>query len=154
NAMPVEHGPFEDPLGLSLYGRVVREVLRKRGIAFAFLVASMMHAAGHAALAALGGACVRVLIGGAGLVAARSTVSPLGVGAADRALSLALLGLGAALVKGLGGVGATYAQTRIAGGVAGTLRVDLLNAWFTRYRLRYPWHPDHGVRGGCEVPTA
>src|SRR5262245_48966406 len=130
--MPADGGPFDGRLVVGLYARLLAEVLGERGTALVFVAATIMHATGHAALAALGGACVRVLAGGADLMAFGSTALALGTRPADRAFSLALLGLAAATMKALGGVGATYAQTRLAGGVAGTLRIDLLDAWLAR----------------------
>src|SRR5262249_24917231 len=32
------------------------------------------------------------------------------------------------------------------GAVAGRLRLDVLDAWLTRNRLRHPWQSDHGAR--------
>jgi ABC-type multidrug transport system fused ATPase/permease subunit len=126
------------------YVRGLRTVLRNAGGAFAFSLASLMHALGHAALALAAGACARALVGASGLMGARSTgpaAIPLG---ADVALSLAFVGLIATIVKGVGGMYASYWQARIAGELGGVLRLDVLDGWLAVHRLRQPRQPDHG----------
>jgi ABC-type multidrug transport system fused ATPase/permease subunit len=70
------------------------------------------------------------------------------------ALAVAGLGLGAALVKALGGVGSAYGQAKIAGAVGASLRGDVLDRLLSVHRLRRPRHDDH--RGGLprETPSA
>ncbi len=105
-----------------------------------------MHAAGHAVLALAAGMCVRAALGAASPLDEGSTSWAFVGPPQDRAVFAAIVGLGAALLKSAGGVCAVYAQARIAGNVASRLRLDVLDRWLTRHRLRRPWHADQGVR--------
>jgi ABC-type multidrug transport system fused ATPase/permease subunit len=76
-----------------------------------------------------------------------STLLGAATGRVEGAFLLALVGLAASVAKAGGGVCATWAQGRIAGAVAAQLRLDVLDRWLARHRLRRPWHGDHGSRG-------
>ncbi len=132
----------------SLYGLVGDRVLRRPRFGVGYLLFSIMHAVGHAAMAVLAGALAQVLVGGGGLSAPRSMdrvhVLP---GAAD-ALSLALAGLAAVLLKVVGGIGASYVQGSLAGEVGSLLRARLLDALLGRNVLHRARQRDHGDEVG------
>jgi ATP-binding cassette subfamily B protein len=89
------------------------------------------------------------------LVGAWATSGPSTTGAAlpvSSALTVAGLGLGAALLKALGGVGAAYGQARIAGSVGASLRGEVLDRLLSVHRLRRPRQGDH--RGGDAAEAA
>jgi ABC-type multidrug transport system fused ATPase/permease subunit len=115
-----------------------------------FLVASAVHAAGHAALAFVAsGLAALALSRGPGLVRAwgRLEAGPFDAAStphADKALVLSLVGLGAVFVKGAAGIYATYVQRRVAGEVGNDLRLQLLDALLAHHRVRAPWRADHG----------
>jgi ABC-type multidrug transport system fused ATPase/permease subunit len=102
-----------------------------------------MHALGHAVLALAAGRCAILL------VAAWGEKSPLNVGFAPRSTAGALLfagvGLLAAILKGVGGVGAAYGQARIAGSAGAALREEVLDRLLTAHRLHCPRQRDHGA---------
>jgi ABC-type multidrug transport system fused ATPase/permease subunit len=71
------------------------------------------------------------------------------------ALAVAGVGLLAALLKALGGVGAAYGQARITGRVGTTLRGEVLDRLLSDHQLRRPRQGDHGapVQGGGAGPV-
>jgi ABC-type multidrug transport system fused ATPase/permease subunit len=84
-----------------------------------------------------------VLLVGTWATGAPSTVMG-GILPVSSALAVAGLGLGAALLKALGGVGAAYGQARIAGSVGASLRGEVLDRLLSVHRLRRPRQGDHG----------
>jgi ABC-type multidrug transport system fused ATPase/permease subunit len=125
------------PTLLSFYAQALRELSARpnRLRAVLFLVASALHSFGHAALALAAGRCAVLLAGSTGNEPSRGLRT---------ALLLGSIGLAAALAKGAGGVAAAYGQARIASRVGGMLRLEVLDRWFARYRLRRPRQDDHG----------
>src|SRR5262249_12986695 len=111
----------------SVYGRVLREFSKRPSPAAAFLVASAMHSAGHAALALAGGACALAMGGGGRLLDGGSTLADVGRAGPEAAYFLALVGLGAVAVKVVFGTWAAYAQARICGDVGGAVRLEVLD---------------------------
>lgn len=109
------------------------------------LAGSLMHAAGHASLAAAGGVLARSLAGGDSPMDARSTVALERVGYGDALLGLAILGLIAALVKLVGGVTASWAEARVAGDAAGRLRLAVLDRVLDDNAVCNVRHDDHGA---------
>jgi ABC-type multidrug transport system fused ATPase/permease subunit len=109
-----------------------------------FSFASAMHAVGHAALALAAGGCAQALAGGPSLLDVRSTLASQDGAGSAAAFRLALLGLVAVVVKVCGGTLASYAQARIGGDVGGALRLEVLDGWLARHRLRHPRQGDHG----------
>jgi ABC-type multidrug transport system fused ATPase/permease subunit len=124
-----------------------------------FLLASVVHAVGHALLALVAGAVALSLserfvapppairspasAGTGALGGALSAYLP-GVLSGDSALFLSLLGLGVVIVKGAAGAYATYVQARVAGQVGSDLRLELLDALLAVHRLHRPRHDDQG----------
>jgi ABC-type multidrug transport system fused ATPase/permease subunit len=132
------------------YVQALRRVPAGRGWSlFLFLSSSLMHALGHAALALAAGRCA-VLLAAAWAVAGRSAMDSA-VFPAQGALLVAAAGLGAALLKGLGGVGAAYGQARISGNAGTLLRGQVLERLLSAHRLRRPRQGDHG--GAVRVLT-
>lgn len=132
---------------MSFYARALREVFRGATLADRpafFFVASAFHSFGHAGLALAAGRCA-VLLAGA--------VAGGGSGAAARgdpletALVFGAVGVAAAVAKTVGGVFAARGQAKIASRVAARLRLEVLDDWFARYRLRRPRQRDHGHLG-------
>ncbi len=122
-----------------------------KGIAV-FALSSTLHAMGHAALALLAGRCASLLVGywtdvGGGS-AVKSGALPYGT-----PLAVAVLGLGAAILKSTGGVGAAYGQAQIAASAGGALRLDVLEALLNVHRLRRPRHHDHGPSSHPSSPS-
>jgi ABC-type multidrug transport system fused ATPase/permease subunit len=113
-----------------------------------FLLASTMHALGHALVALAAGAV-------AGAMAARWGGSGPQLGASewnrsngllvDQAFFWSLVGLGVVFVKGATGVYASLVQGRVAGQVGACLRLELLDALLAVHRLRRPRHRDQGA---------
>jgi ABC-type multidrug transport system fused ATPase/permease subunit len=129
------------------YAQRVRRVLRGRLRLVGFLVASAMHAIGHALMALVAGAFALSLtqrLGARAAVLDQPRALGLGGSTADNALVLSLLGLAVVLVKGGAGAYATFVQARVAGEVGGALRLELLDALLAVHRLREPRHDDHG----------
>jgi ATP-binding cassette subfamily B protein len=113
-------------------------VFRQRRKALVFLVASLAHAFGHAALALAAGRCAVLLATSmAGGVA--HPPDPL-----RTAIVMGSIGLCAALAKTVGGVVAAHGQAAIGAKAAGMLRLEVLDGWFASYTLRRPRHDDHG----------
>ncbi len=123
----------------SLYVRHLRSVLKRPLRVVAIFVATALHAAGHAALALAAAGAAVALATHAGLDGAGSTP------ALGRAVSLALVGLGAVAVKVVAGTYASSVQARLAGEVASEVRVEVLRALLALHRLRLPRHADQGV---------
>jgi ABC-type multidrug transport system fused ATPase/permease subunit len=122
-----------------------------------FVTASVLHAAGHAAVAIVAASVAICLAerfgvssGGAGSAATASGTA-LGAVAEDRALALAFFGLGVVLVKGVAGAYATFVQARLAGEVGAALRLELLDAMLAIHRLRRPRHGDHASTSVAQV---
>ncbi len=127
----------------AFYVRALRRVPGPRGWGLGlFLLSSLMHALGHAALALAAGRCAVLLVrswaadGGSTM---NSAMFPL-----ESALVIAGAGLLAALLKGVGGIGASYGQARIAGRVGAGLRSEVLDRLLSVHRLRRPRQGDHG----------
>jgi ATP-binding cassette subfamily B protein len=132
---------------LSYYVTVLKRILRGPA-RIAFLLASTMHAVGHALLALATGAMVAALarcwaVSGAGF--GQGSGNQTGVALADRAFFWSLIGLGVVLVKCATGVYATYVQGRLAGEVGANLRLELLDGLLAAHRLRQPRHDDQGA---------
>src|ERR1019366_10472438 len=101
------------PSILGYYARELRRVLRRPGMLFRFVLASALHAVGHALVALVAGGLAVALARAWGLRGARS--SPLGddgSSLADRAFLLAGIGLAVVIVKGGSGGYSTYGQGR------------------------------------------
>ena len=136
---------------LSFYAHVLRQVLVRRGRLALFVVASTMHALGHAALAVAAGALLATLAGGGLPRSAGSTwLVHVGPGAGDPFV-LGIVGLGAVLTKAIAGAIATWVQATVAGDVGCGLRAELLDAWIGVHRLRRPRHDDHGADVGARA---
>src|SRR3984957_19495513 len=131
-------------------GRVLRGTPRL----LSFLLASALHAIGHALVALVAGAVALSLTdrfdaGRHGFLPLDSTTLPGGGSLpADRALFLSLVGLGVVFVKGAAGAYATFVQARVAGEVGSELRLELLDALLAIHRLHRPRHADHGANVG------
>ena len=141
-------------LGFYVHGlrTVFREPGRPFGVAI-FLVASALHSFGHAALALAAARCAVILAGSMGLpTGARQAGQELSSHGIRTALLFGSVGLVAALAKAIGGVVAAHGQATLANRVGGTLRLEVLDAWFADYRLRRPRQADHG-RGPSTLPT-
>jgi ABC-type multidrug transport system fused ATPase/permease subunit len=145
------------------YVQRLRRVLHGAPRLLSFLVASALHAIGHAVVALVAGAVALSLSDRFG---ARTPVSlrpfeSSGLPAsadftADRALLLSLVGLGVVFVKGAAGAYATFVQARVAGEVGSDLRLELLDALLTVHRLHRPRQDDHGsdVGGTAQAVVA
>ena len=134
------------------YLRRVRRVLHGVPRLLSFLLASALHAIGHALVALVAGAVALSLterfVAGSAAVASSS---PPGseILSADRALFLSLVGLCVVFVKGAAGAYATFVQARVAGEVGSELRLELLDALLAIHRLQRPRHHDHGADVGA-----
>ena len=67
----------------------------------------------------------------------------------DLVLGLALLGFASACVKALGGVGATFVQTRLVGDISDGLRLHVLKD--RAYSVAHPRQRDHGADVGAST---
>jgi ABC-type transport system involved in cytochrome bd biosynthesis fused ATPase/permease subunit len=117
-----------------------------------------MHAAGHAALAVAAGGCAQALAGGPGLLAWRSGGAAFGPLSrapwlGGGALSFAIVGLVAVVVKAAGGAWASWEQARVGGEVGGALRLRALDGWLALHRLHGPRHADHGSARSDSPPS-
>jgi ABC-type multidrug transport system fused ATPase/permease subunit len=131
-----------DPTLVSFYVRALREVFPAtswRKAPVIFVVASVLHSLGHAGLALVAGRCA-VLLAGV-MVGGGASGSAQGL---KTAIALGALGIVAAVAKAGGGVVAAHGQATIASRVGGMLRLEVLDDWFTGYRLRRPRQSDHG----------
>jgi ABC-type multidrug transport system fused ATPase/permease subunit len=143
---------------LSYYVTIVRRILRGPG-RLLFVLASGMHALGHALVALVAGAVAVALAahdagsgnGAAAATGLASRVAALIPGLAGGAFSWCLVGLAVVCVKALTGVYATYVQGRVAGEVGASLRLELLDALLGIHRLRRPRHRDQGTGDPCEA---
>jgi len=129
------------------YARGLGGVLRERrsGLAL-FLLSSVMHALGHAALALAAGRCAGLLVGAWATNGPSNTSGTSGsADAAKEALWVALAGLSAAVLKAGGGVIAAYGQAKVAGDVGASLRLEVLERLLSVHRLRHPRQGDHGA---------
>jgi ABC-type multidrug transport system fused ATPase/permease subunit len=116
-----------------------------------FLLASALHAIGHALVALVAGAVALSLTDRLG--ARPGSAGPASLAAseslcADRALFLSLVGLGVVFVKATAGAYATFVQARVAGEVGSELRLELLDALLAVHRLHRPRQEDHGAGVG------
>lgn len=134
----------------SLYGRVVRGLRSRRRIMFAVLVGASMHAAGHALLAAAGGGLARALAGGSSPIHPRSMAFLDGI---DPVVALGIVGLLAAASKLMGGVIAAHAEARIAGEIAESVRLEMLERVHGSQGLRTTRQADHGGRSLAALTT-
>jgi ABC-type multidrug transport system fused ATPase/permease subunit len=137
---PVSRVPRVPRLGT----RTARTVLAHPSLGLAIVIGSLMHASGHAALAAAGGVLARTLAGGAGPMDAGSSRILHTLGHGDPMLGLAIAGLIAAMAKLCGGVAAGWAEARVAGEVGAELRLEVLDGIHGLTRLRAPRQRDHG----------
>ena len=128
--------------------RTLRHVLTRKRLALFIVVGSVMHAAGHTFLAALGGVLARGLAASMPRMDdARSTLGLERLGFGDALVGLAIAGLFAALAKLVGGVMAAWAESRLAGEVAEALRLEVLDGVLHGvHALRHPRHGDQGAR--------
>jgi ABC-type multidrug transport system fused ATPase/permease subunit len=132
------------PTLLSFYVRALRQVLvRSAGLAL-FVLASAMHALGHASVALIAGIFAMTLGSGGGLGWGGST--PLGADgpSASGLFLLTFLGLGAVCVKTAAGVYASYVQARLAGEVGSALRLRVLDGLLAVHAVAQPRHDDQG----------
>ncbi|MGA7124568.1 MAG: ATP-binding cassette domain-containing protein [Polyangiaceae bacterium] len=132
---------------LSYYVTVLRRILRGRW-RLAFLLASTMHALGHALLALAAGSVAVALAQRWGFAQASAGAGgadrPASDALADQAFFWASVGLAVVTVKSATGVYATYVQARLSGEVGAALRLELLDTLLTAYRVRQPRHADQG----------
>lgn len=123
----------------------------------AIILGSLMHAAGHAFLAAAAGLLARGLAGGPPLMDDGSTSVGGGLGSwrssVPAALTLATTGLFAAIVKLVGGALSSWAEARVAGDVAARVRLSVLDDVLALSRLRTPRHEDHGSVDAASLGT-
>lgn len=103
-----------------------------------------MHAAGHATLAAAGGALARAMTGGLPLGSGRSMEWLATLGRGNALTGLAISGVCAALLKTTGTTLAGFAEARIAGDVGAALRLEVLARVLGRQPLRGARQRDHG----------
>lgn len=109
-------------------------VLRRRpAFGIGALVGSVMHAAGHAFLAGAAGMLAQALA---------KHGSGMDVGSTRPALALALAGVVAAIVKLVGSATASWAEARIAGEAASSVRLAVLDRVLALDAE--PGHLDHG----------
>lgn len=132
----------------SLYARTARTVRAYPQLGIAIVVGSVMHAAGHAVLAAAGGALARALAGDAPLGNARSIRLTDDTFFArdmqDVALLLGIAGVVAASAKLVGGVVAAWAEARLSGEVGAELRLEIVDRLLGANSVRNTRHGDHG----------
>lgn len=129
----------------SLHRRALGALARRPSLALGIIAGALMHAVGHAVLAGAAGLLTRALAAGMGLDAGGSAglLRRLSV-TDDPLLGLAVLGTFAAIAKLVGGALAASAEARVAGDVAGELRLDVLDRVLARVSTRTR-HSDHGV---------
>lgn len=133
----------------SLYARTARTVRAYPKLGIAIVVGSVMHAAGHAVLAAAGGALARALAGDAPLGNARSIRltgdTMFARDMQDVALLLGIAGVVAAGAKLVGGVIAAWAEARLSGEVGAELRLEIVDRLLGANSVRNTRHGDHGA---------
>jgi ATP-binding cassette subfamily B protein len=131
---------------LTYYAAELPRVLRGPAATLVFVLASMLHAVGHALVALVAGAIAVSLTQRWGLRGGE-TYDLTGTGdLANRALLLTAVGLAVISIKGAAGIYATFVQARAAAEVAANLRLKLLDALLGAHRLRQPRHEDQGGR--------
>lgn len=142
----------------SLYARTREAVLRGKTVALSIVVGSVMHASGHAFLAAAGGSLARALAeGGVSMdqpAAVATTRWMLALGRGDAMLGLAAFGLFAAVAKLVGGMLAAHSEAKVAGEVGARLRIEVLDDVLAVHALRAPRHRDHGSAQSEVAPMA
>jgi ABC-type multidrug transport system fused ATPase/permease subunit len=131
---------------LSLYARALGVVRSQPSLAVVIVVGSLMHASGHALLAALGGALAASLSGTGTPKLGGSTEILHALGGGDVLLGLAIGGLLAAVAKLVGGALASWGEARVAGEVGAGVRMDVLERVTAVHLLRNPRQNDHGAR--------
>ena len=133
------------------YFRRLRRALRGVPQLLSFLLASALHAIGHALMALVAGAVALSLtdrLGAGHRPVDSSTLSAAESLSANHALFLSLVGLGVVFVKAGSGAYATFVQARVAGEVGSELRLELLDALLAIHRLHRPRQDDHGAHIG------
>jgi ABC-type multidrug transport system fused ATPase/permease subunit len=138
----------------SYYLLRLRRLAARPGRLAGFVVASALHAVGHASVALIAAGialCLAERFGVHALPFAPAFPTSRAATSEDRALALALLGLAVLLVKGAAGSYATFVQARLAGEVGGALRLELLDAMLAIHRLRRPRHGDHACAPLAQV---
>lgn len=140
-----------------MYVRTGQMLRRRPALGVGFLLGSLLHASGHALLAGAAGVLAPALAGGSGPMDRRSMDAVARVGGGDALLGIAIAGTFAALAKLAGGTLAAWCEARMAGEVAGELRLDVLQGVLGRRRAHRPGrdpvhrlqalrHADHGSR--------
>jgi ABC-type multidrug transport system fused ATPase/permease subunit len=135
----------------SFYVRRLGRVLRSTALLLSFVLASALHAVGHAAVALVAGALALSLTDRFGAYPPPFDSAGLfesGGPSVDRALFLSLVGLAVVFVKGAAAAYATYVQAGVAGQVGSDLRLELLDALLAIHRLHRPRQDDHGADVG------
>jgi ABC-type multidrug transport system fused ATPase/permease subunit len=127
-----------------VYARVRDAVAEEPRVAARLVTGSLMHALGHAAVAGAAGACVRALSGATRPVGVGSTAAIGRFFSTDDARLIAAVGLLAVVVKVGAQIIATQAEVALAKGVGDRLRLEVLDEWFQRHRLRSVGHADQG----------
>jgi ABC-type multidrug transport system fused ATPase/permease subunit len=135
----------------SFYVRRLRRALHGVPRLLSFLIASALHAIGHALVALVAGAVALALtdrFGAGNRTFDSSRLHGIDNLSIDPALFLSLVGLCVVFVKAAAGAYATFVQARVAGEVGSDLRLELLDALLAIHRLHRPRQDDHGSHVG------
>jgi ABC-type multidrug transport system fused ATPase/permease subunit len=133
------------------YVRRLRRTLRGVPRLLSFLIASALHAIGHALMALVAGAVALALtdrFGARDRTFDSSKLHGIENLSTDPALFLSLVGLCVVFIKAAAGAYATFVQARVAGEVGSELRLELLDALLAIHGLHRPRQDDHGSHVG------
>jgi ABC-type multidrug transport system fused ATPase/permease subunit len=143
--------------GQALHVHVLAAARAHPAWASTLVVGSSMHAAGHALLAAGAGLLARGLAAGHAPMDERSIPLarwlPASAGVGEWALVLAIFGVFAAVLKLVGGALASWAEARVAGEVAGQVRLAVLDHVLALNDVHTPRHDDHGSNASARIGT-
>ena len=134
-----------------LYACARSAVLKEPRRVVFFAAATTLNAIGQGIVAAVAGALCRSLVGGQSPIAASFRLPAFFGSCALSPVGCAVLGLAAIGAKVVGGVVASYEESRIAGEVGVELRGAVLDAWLSGHLLRRPRQIDHGPDEGVDV---
>ncbi len=127
-----------------LYARLRRVAVLEPMLFVRLLLGAVMHALGHAAVAAAAGSCARALAGGGAPLPGGRDARWMVFFQSNDARVIAFVGLGAVVVKVGAAILAAQSEAVIAKQVGDRLRVDLLDGWLRHHRLRSVRHRDQG----------
>ncbi len=137
-----------------LYACARSAVLKEPRRVVLFVAAAGLNAVGQGVVAAVAGALCRSLVGGPSPNAIGSNLPFFFGSSALSPVGCAVIALAAIGAKVVGGVVASYEESRIAGEVGVELRGAVLDAWLGGHLLRRARQVDHGSSSDGEFSDA